>query len=288
MRSGRKAPAAVPGPACYGRGGALPTVTDAQYVLGYLDPAWFEKGELQFDAGAARTAIDEHIAQPLALDPVAAADGIYQLVNNNMAAALGVVSVERGYDPREFVLVVAGGAGPIHAAAIARELDIPLILIPRESSVFCAAGMLISDLKHDYVRTHATDIDRIDTVEVNALFKDMAITADATLKSEGVPAERIEIKYSADLRYIGQFNEVEVALPEGGELTDRSVVNLCAAFHSKHDTLYGYSMPDAGVELINLRITARGKTDKPAQETHERSSAGADHALLGTRDAWFR
>ena len=284
---GPKSAGAAPGPACYGRGGTLPTVTDAQYVLGYLDPAYFEEGELQFDAGAARTAIDEHIAQPLSMDPVAAADGIYQLVNNNMAAALGVVSVERGYDPREFVLVVAGGAGPIHAAAIARELDIPLILIPRESSVFCAAGMLISDLKHDYVRTCAMDIDRVDTGQVNALFAEMTENARQTLESEAVSDERIEVKYSADLRYIGQFNEVEVPLPQGGELTDRSVRDLCAAFHSKHDSLYGYSMPDADVELINLRITARGKTEKPAQEKHERSGADPNHALLGSRDAWF-
>ena len=284
---GPKSAGAAPGPACYGRGGTLPTVTDAQYLLGYLDPAYFEEGELQFDAGAARTAIDEHIAQPLSMDPVAAADGIYQLVNNNMAAALGVVSVERGYDPREFVLVVAGGAGPIHAAAIARELDIPLILIPRESSVFCAAGMLISDLKHDYVRTYATDIDRVDTDQVTALFAEMTETARQTLKSEAVPDERIEVRYSADLRYIGQFNEVEVALPEGGQLTDKSIRDLCAAFHLKHDSLYGYSMPDADVELINLRITARGKTEKPAQEKHERSGADPNHALLGSRDAWF-
>ena len=284
---GPKSAGAAPGPACYGRGGTLPTVTDAQYVLGYLDPAYFEEGELQFDAGAARTAIDEHIAQPLSMDPVAAADGIYQLVNNNMAAALGVVSVERGYDPREFVLVVAGGAGPIHAAAIARELDIPLILIPRESSVFCAAGMLISDLKHDYVRTCAMDIDRVDTGQVNALFAEMTENARQTLESEAVSDERIEVKYSADLRYIGQFNEVEVPLPKGGELTEESVSDLCAAFHSKHDSLYGYSMPDADVELINLRITARGKTEKPAQEKHERSGAAPNHALLGSRDAWF-
>ena len=284
---GPKSAGAEPGPACYGRGGVLPTVTDAQYVLGYLDPAYFEEGELQFDAGAARTAIDEHIAQPLSMDPVAAADGIYQLVNNNMAAALGVVSVERGYDPREFVLVVAGGAGPIHAAAIARELDIPLILIPRESSVFCAAGMLISDLKHDYVRTCAMDIDRVDTGQVNALFAEMTENARQTLASEAVSDKRIEVKYSADLRYIGQFNEVEVPLPKGGELTEESVRDLCAAFHSKHDSLYGYSMPDAGVELINLRITARGKTEKPAQEKHERSSADPNHALLGSRDARF-
>ena len=284
---GPKSAGAVPGPACYGRGGTLPTVTDAQYVLGYLDPAWFEEGELEFDAEAARTAIDQHIARPLSMDLVTAADGIYQLVNNNMAAALGVVSVERGYDPREFVLVVAGGAGPIHAAAIARELDIPLILIPRESSVFCAAGMLISDLKHDYVRTYATDIDQVDTGAVSALFRDMAATARATLTSESVPADRIDIKYSADLRYIGQFNEVEVALADGAQLTDKSVEDLSAAFHLKHDSLYGYSMPDAGVELINLRITARGKTEKPAQERHEKGAVDPDHALLGARDAWF-
>ena len=284
---GPKSAGAAPGPACYGRGGVLPTVTDAQYVLGYLDPAYFEEGELQFDAEAARRAIDEHIAQPLSMDQVAAAHGIYQLVNNNMAAALGVVSVERGYDPREFVLVVAGGAGPIHAAAIARELDIPLILIPRESSVFCAAGMLISDLKHDYVRTYATDIDRVDTGQVTALFAEMTETARQTLASEAVSDERIEVKYSADLRYIGQFNEVEVPLPKGGELTEESVKDLCAAFHSKHDSLYGYSMPDAEVELINLRITARGKTEKPAQEKHDRDGARSDHALLGSRDAWF-
>ena len=284
---GPKSAGAVPGPACYGRGGTLPTVTDAQYVLGYLDPAWFEEGELEFDAEAARTAIDQHIARPLSMDLVTAADGIYQLVNNNMAAALGVVSVERGYDPREFVLVVAGGAGPIHAAAIARELDIPLILIPRESSVFCAAGMLISDLKHDYVRTHATDIDQVDTGEVSALFKDMAVTARATLTSESVPADRIDIKYSADLRYIGQFNEVEVALADSTELADKSVEDLSAAFHLKHDSLYGYSMPDAGVELINLRITARGKTEKPAQERYQKGVSDPDHALLGARVAWF-
>ena len=284
---GPKSAGAAPGPACYGRGGEQPTVTDAQYVLGYLDPAYFEEGELQFDAQAARAAIDRHIAQPLSLDLVQAADGIYQLVNNNMAAALGVVSVERGYDPREFVLVVAGGAGPIHAAAIARELEIPLILIPRESSVFCAAGMLISDLKHDYVRTYATDIDRVDTAQVTALFAEMTQTARDTLHAEAVAAQRVEIRYAADLRYVGQFNEVEVALPDAGEVTHGTLRELCDAFHLKHDSLYGYSMPGAAVELINLRITARGRTTKPAQERHEQHGAAAAHARLRSRNAWF-
>ncbi len=284
---GPKSAGAEPGPACYGRGGTQATVTDAQVVLGYLDPAFFEKGELQFDVDAAGNAITEHIAQPLKMDLVTAADGIYQLVNNNMAAALGVVSVQRGYDPREFVLVVAGGAGPIHAAAIARELGIPLILIPRESSVFCAAGMLISDLKHDYVHTYAREFDQVDVAEVQALFARMVATARETLESEGVPEGKMEINYSADLRYVGQFNEVEVGVPGDGNISAETLTRMVQAFHARHDGLYGYSMQESPLELINLRITAYGKTFKPKQERYPRSDTDPTHARLGSRKAWF-
>ena len=284
---GPKSAGAEPGPACYGRGGTQPTVTDAQVVLGYLDPAFFEKGELQFDVDAASQAITEHIARPLKMDLVAAADGIYQLINNNMAAALGVVSVQRGYDPREFVLVVAGGAGPIHAAAIAREMEIPLIMIPRESSVFCAAGMLISDLKHDYVRTYAREIDQVDVAEVQTLLADMAATARETLESERVPENKMEIKYSADLRYVGQFNEVEVAVPGEGTITVKTLTQMAQAFHARHDSLYGYSMQKSPLELINLRITAYGKTFKPKLERYPKGSIDPAHARVGSRKAWF-
>jgi len=284
---GPKSAGAEPGPACYGRGGKQPTVTDAQVVLGYLDPAFFEQGELPFDVDAASKAITEHIAKPLKMDLITAADGIYQLVNNNMAAALGVVSVQRGYDPREFVLVVAGGAGPIHAAAIARELEIPLILIPRESSVFCAAGMLISDLKHDYVRTYAREYDHVDVPEVQKLFAEMAAMARETLQSERVPESKTEIKYSADLRYVGQFNEVEVGVPGDGSISAATLTQMANAFHARHDILYGYSMEKAPLELINLRITAYGKTFKPKQERYPKGSADPASAHIGTRDAWF-
>ena len=131
---------AEPGPACYGRGGTKPTVTDADLVLGYIDSGAFHGGKLKLDTDAATRAIEEHVARPASMNVAKAADGIFQVINANMAAALNVVSVQRGYDPREFVLIVAGGAGPIHAAPIARDLEIPLVLIPRESSVFCAAG----------------------------------------------------------------------------------------------------------------------------------------------------
>lgn len=284
---GPKSAGAEPGPACYGRGGTQATVTDAQHVLGYLDPAFFEKGEISFDSEAARSAINKNVAEVLDMDVVSAADGIYQLVNNSMAAALGVVSVERGYDPREFVLVVAGGAGPIHAAAIAQELEIPLILIPRESSVFCAAGMLISDLKHDYVRTYAKDIDQINFEDVNNLYQQMASSAVDTLNSESVGEEDMKIAYSADLRYVGQFNEVEVAVSDSGKLDQPLLEQMCQAFHDRHDGLYGYSMEGAALELINLRVSGSGMTEKPKLESYSKSKENVESAKIGERQAYF-
>lgn len=284
---GPKSAGAKPGPALYGRGGTEPTVTDAQHVLGYLDPGFFEAGELDVDGDAARRAIEQQIARPLGLDVVGAADGIYQIVNNAMAAALQVVSVQRGYDPREFVLVVAGGAGPIHAAALARELEIPLLLVPRESSVFCAAGMLISDLKHDYVRTYAKPFAETRLDEVNALLAQMAAEGEQTLEDERVPAERRETSYSADLRYVGQFNEVEIPLPHAPPLSAADLDAIGASFHAEHDKLYGYRMAAAPLELINLRVTARGRTDKPSQGRMARGGEDSSHARIGTRSAFF-
>jgi len=284
---GPKSAGAEPGPACYGRGGELPTVTDAQTVLGYLAAESFSGGELAFDGEAAAQAIRRHVAEPLGLELVEAAAGIYELVNANMAAALSVVSVQRGYDPREFALVVAGGAGPIHAAPIARELEIPLILIPRESSVFCAAGMLISDLKHDYVRTYGKEIEAVDPGEVDALYRDMTATAEATIRSEGVREDRVRLEYGADLRYVGQFNEVEVPLVYGQGLDAGALEAMTTAFHACHETLYGYAMTGAPVELINLRVTVRGLTDKPAVEAQPHAGSDAGAARTGSREAWF-
>jgi N-methylhydantoinase A len=278
---------AQPGPACYGRGGLLPTVTDADFVLGYLDPQAFHGGQLRLDGAAAERAITENVAKPLGIDATRAADGIYQVINANMAAALGVVSVQRGYDPREFVLIVAGGAGPIHAGPIARELEIPLVLIPRESSVFCAAGMLISDLQHDYVRTYARDLDKVDPAEVSALFKEMTAAARSTLTQEGIEAKKVHIAYSVDLRYVGQFNEVEVPFEFSGKPDLKALDASVKRFHQQHDSLYGYSMGGAPVELINLRVTARGLTPKPKFPRSPKAKIPVARARLGTRPAWF-
>lgn len=306
LKVGPKSAGAQPGPACYGRGGTLPTVTDANNVLGYLD---YAGDELTLDSKAAHEAVDRHIAQPLnqsvaeaslhngakqvhaaqplKLSVAEAAYGIYQVVNADMAAAISAVSVQRGYDPREFVLVVAGGAGPLHAGPIARDLEIPLIQIPRESSVFCAAGMLISDIKHDYVHTYAREFDAVDMSAVAAIYKDIVAKAMKTLKAEHVAPDRIVVAYSVDLRYIGQFNEVEVPAFANGKFTAEALEKLATDFHQRHDDLYGYCTPNSPMEVINLRVSVRGVTEKPKVDTYPAHPSDPSSAHTGSRRAWF-
>jgi N-methylhydantoinase A len=284
LHVGPKSAGAAPGPACYGRGGTLPTVTDANVVLGYMDSAG---DELTLDVGAAQEAIARHVGRPLGIGMVEAAFGIYQVVNADMAAAISVASVQRGYDPREFVLVVAGGVGPLHAGAIARDLEIPLILIPRESSVFCAAGMLISDLKHDYVHTYAREFAAVELDTVARIYGDIAGQAARTLATEHVAAARVVLEYSADLRYVGQFNEVEVPAFRDGAFTPEALAELESAFHRRHDELYGYSTPGSPVEIINLRVSARGVTEKPTMRRVAAQGMDPSAARTGARKAWF-
>ncbi len=284
LRVGPKSAGALPGPICYGLGGVDPTVTDATLILGYLDPEFFHGGKLKLKAELAHQGI-EKLGEKLGLDKVSTADGILKIVLMNMADGVMEVSVKRGYDPREFALVVAGGAGPIHATAIAKVLDIPLIIVPRESSVFCAAGMLLSDLKHDYVRTYNAPLGEHDLAKIKELYQQMQYEALLTLKSEGIPQERVSIFISADLRYIGQFNDVEVPW-KGFNLGD-TVYLLADAFHHRHESLYGYSMPGSSVEFINLRLTALGVTDKHTLSKYPYSSGDPSPALKGVRAAYF-
>lgn len=284
LRVGPKSAGAEPGPICYRRGGSKPTVTDANLILGYLDPAFFHGGNLDLDVDSTKKAL-AGLGAELGMNDVTAAAGIYKIVNMNMADGVREVSVRRGHDPREFALVVAGGAGPIHAAAIAAELGITLIIVPRESSVFCAAGMLISDLKHDFVRTYNALVGQHDIARIKELYQEMRETALQTLQSEGVPANKIILRQSADLRYLGQFNDVEVAW-EGNDL-DAALAAIGDAFHRRHDALYGYSMPGAPLEFMNLRLTAVGVTDKPSFSKYPFIGEDASPARKGSRQAYF-
>jgi N-methylhydantoinase A len=286
LQVGPESASSSPGPVCYNRGGTRPTVTDADLVVGYLEASKFWGGRLHLNTDAAYEAFRQQIAGPLGIDVVRAAYGAYQVVNANMVDAIREVSVRRGHDPRQFLLVAAGGAGPIHASAIARELDIPLMLVPRDASVMCAVGQLLSDLRHDFVRSYLAPVDRLDPAPVNALYEDMKRKAVEILLSEGIPRDRIRLGLSADARYIGQFNEVEVPLKDS-ELTSEGIRELVNDFHARHEMLNGYSMAAAPVEIVNLRVVGKGLVEKlemmkPAPSDREPAAAPSGH-----REAFF-
>lgn len=288
LRMGPASAGADPGPACYGRGGEDPACTDANLLLGYLSPDFFAGGRLHLDTEAARAAIERKIARPLGLDPVRAAHGMVHVMNVNMASAIREISVQKGWDPREFPLICAGGAGAIHAAMIARELDIRRVLVPREASIFCASGMLRSDLKHDFVRSHAMMLaDGADPAVLNALADAMLAEADSTLAAEGIDRDRRHFVPSLDLRYLGQYHEVAVEIPLSA-LRNGDWAAMRNAFHDRHDQLYGYALRDENtpVELVSLRLSAIGETSKPAQRLQTPGDGAAGHALKGRRDVW--
>jgi len=289
LEVGPKSAGADPGPVCYDRGGELPTVTDADLILGYLNPDYFHGGRLKLNVEKARKVLEDKIAKPLKLSVVEAAEGIYRVINSRMSSAVAVVSTRKGFDPREFTLIVAGGAGPIHAAPIAEEMGIPRVIVPRDSSVFCASGMLMCDLKHDYIRTYTRAVEGLDLEPVNRLYSDMIEEGTKLLNDEGIPADRIILSYSMDMRYIGQFSEVEVPfeMDKGRGIDAEKLRSIVDSFHQRHDTLYGYSMPGADVEIINLRASAKGLTDKPKLRKFPYKGTDPSPALKGKRQAFF-
>jgi N-methylhydantoinase A len=275
LKMGPQSAGANPGPACYDRGGELPTCTDADLLLGYLDKNFFAGGRISLSMDKARRAVEKYIAKPLKLDLYQAAVGMYNVINVNMAAAIREVSIKQGYDPRDFPLVVAGGAGPNHACMFARELEIPLMIIPRESSIFCAAGMLRSDLKHDFVRTFVALLNDTEPATVRKIFGEMQSEGGKLLVSEGIARDRIKYRFSVDLRYVKQYHEVNLAIT-AEELQLETLDKISGRFHQQHSNLYGYSLENenTAVELINFRLVCIGKTQKPAfrQEDYD----GAD------------
>ena len=264
LRMGPQSASSKPGPACYDMGGTEPTCTDADLVLGYLDKDFFAGGKIPLNLKKAEDAIIKKIAKPLKYDLYEAAAGMYQVINVSMAAAVREVAVAHGQDPRDFPLVVAGGAGPNHACMIALELEIPVMVIPKESSIFCAAGMLMSDLKHDFVRTYPVLLLDADVNKFKRFFDDMKKEGIALLKSEGIKEEDIEYVYSLDLRYVKQYHEVNVVIDKE-DVENGDFLAMVKKFHPKHNMLYGYSLEEEGtpVELINMRLITIGRTIKP-------------------------
>ncbi|OGF58852.1 MAG: 5-oxoprolinase [Candidatus Fischerbacteria bacterium RBG_13_37_8] len=288
LRVGPQSAGSNPGPACYDLGGELPACTDANLVLGYLDKDFFAGGKIPLNYDKAFTAIKEKVADKLKMDVIEAAAGMYQVINVNMASGVREVSVKRGEDPREFPLIVAGGAGPIHACMIAHELEIPVMIVPKESSIFCAAGMLMSDLKHNFVRTYSTLLHNIDKDKFKNIFLEMEKEARELLKAEHIADEAIEILYSLDMRYLKQYHELSVVIA-GDEIRTIDVESIASKFHPEHNRLYGYSLEEekTPIEIINLRLQGIGRTVKPKFKQEEYAGKDPGNAFKRERKTWL-
>ncbi len=286
LQVGPESAGADPGPACYGLGGTEPTVTDANLVLGYLNPEFFAAGEMGLRTDRAREAIQARIARPMGLGLEEAAEGIIRVVNATMIRGIRLVSVERGYDPREFTLTCFGGAGPVHAVKLAQELDIPRIIVPEAPGVNCALGLLMADFRHDYSQTFLHLLREVPPESLHRELLRLEDRAAAQMESEGVPRRDIVFQRSADLRFFGQGYELSLGLP-AGEYGAEDLEKIAVDFSRVHQEQYGYSMPADGVQVVNLRLTAIGVLSKP--RLREESPAGhhAASALKATRSLYM-
>ena len=282
LRVGPRSASSNPGPACYGRGGVEPTVTDANLVLGLLNPDNFAGGEFTVDPSLAEKAIKEYVGDPLGMSVTEAAYSIFRIVNANMSDGIRVVSVQRGYDPRDFSLMAFGGAAAIHAGLQAEDLGIPTVTVPEIAPVFCGFGDLMADLKFTEVRTFQGALESIDPAEMGRLLNEMAATAHAMLPQEKLLGVRVD-RY-ADLRYHGEVHEITVPLnPRGQGLTSEDIAAAEEDFHGLHEQLYAYRDMASGVEVVNLQVDVVGQVEKPDLPEHPLGSADASAALKGTR-----
>jgi len=290
LQMGPKSAGSLPGPISYNRDGIEPACTDADLILGYLDPNFFAGGKYILNKKKAVELTKNSLGKALGLDAIKTAAGMYRVINMNMAQGVRQVSVERGYDPREFLMLCAGGAGSIHAGEICRELEIPMFVVPDVASIFCAAGMLLGDLKHDYVRSYMSRFSKIEKKKFLAFYAQMKDEAIRTLTKEGISKEKIEYYPSLDLRYIGQFHEVplEVSMKD---ITALNAVSIKEAFHKEHNRKYGYELKNEGTELeiINVRLRAVGVTEKPQSLSgiKIKGAESLEQALKGRRPAYI-
>ncbi|MBI1201256.1 MAG: hydantoinase/oxoprolinase family protein [Rhodopseudomonas sp.] len=291
LRVGPKSAGSRPGPACYGRGGAEPTVTDANVLLGYIDPEFFLGGEMLLDRPAAEAAMDP-IARRLDVSREEAAFAVYDVVNEGMADALNERCTKRGFDPREFLLVAGGGAGGLHVVEIAKKAGMKRVLIPKFASAYCAFGMQLPDFSQDYVRTYSRRIAAVEFDAMNALYEEMEAEGRLVLLKSGARPDQIRFERTADLRYVGQFHEVEVPCP-AGEVGAASIDAVVASFHHKHEQTYAFSMQGRHVEVVYLRVRAIAQTPAIRLKEIAKGASSAVQArkaerlcFFGKRDGW--
>ena len=286
LRVGPQSAGADPGPICYGIGGEEPTITDANLTLGRLDPGYFLGGEMGLSADAAREGIARRCAEPMKLDAVTCANGIVEIANAAMTNALRVMTVQRGYDPRDLVMVAFGGAGPLHANRLCEEMNIGLLIVPPSPGTASALGLLVTDLKHEFSRTRIMQEGEEDIDEINRLFAAMEAEGRAVLQREGLEDASITFVRQVEMRYAGQSHELAVDFPEGVATAD-TLAALRGRFHTGHDRSYGHGYPDQPTELVNLRLSALGNIRKPKLREIASQSGPASDARKSVRQVHF-
>jgi N-methylhydantoinase A len=273
LKVGPQSAGADPGPACYGRGGSEPTLTDALVLLGHLNPAALLEGAMPIDSAKARAAVAARVAEPLGLSPIEAAWGILRVLATNVMVAMRTITVERGYDPREFTLVPFGGMGPTIAGMVATELGIGRILIPRDPGTFSAHGMLVTDVHQARSLTRITPVEGATPAALDAIFAEIEAAALQDLMQEQFPRARLETRRHAGMRYRGQSYEVAVPVPSLRSAED--LADLARRFHDAHRRRYGHMAQAEAVEIVNFQVTAVGLIPKPAMKAFDKTSATA-------------
>jgi len=286
MQVGPRSAGASPGPVCYGAGGTEPTVTDANVVLGYINPEHLVGGELALDAAASRRAIAERVASPLGLDPEHAAYGAHRIVASNMIRAIKSVSTERGRDPRRYALFAFGGNGPLFACTMARELAMTRIIVPPSPGLFSSFGLLYADVEHHYSRTLRRVLGEADAAAVDAAWRALEDAAREQLARDGFPGERVAFARTANLHYKGQIFELEVPAPDG-PVDAAFLATLAERFGAEHERTYGHRAGSGEpVELVNLALVGRGLPERPRVPDALRPQH-ARRPASGRRRAWF-
>lgn len=285
LKVGPDSASADPGPACYDRGGTQPTVTDANLVLGYLDPDFFLGGRMSLSIPKSRNAIEEKIAQPLGISIESAAWGIHKIANENMVNAARVHALERGRDPRRFPIFAFGGAGPVHAFSIARSLGSPQLVVPLGAGVMSTVGFLTAPLAFDFVRSWPVPLDELDWNKANTLVDEMEIQGRDLLENSGVPREQMQHQRSVDMRFIGQGHEISVPLPQG-PLAPSVIEILKAEFAKAYESLYGRTGPPVETEIIHWRVVSSGPKPQAVLKESNHKTENTDR-IKGERNIWI-
>jgi N-methylhydantoinase A len=285
LRVGPQSAGADPGPAAYGRGGTAPTVTDANVVVGHLPPQLLG-GEMRLDVEAAKTAV-QTIGDALGLDVHRAAEGILDIVNENMAGALRLVSVQRGYDPRDFALVAFGGAGPMHANAVARIMGSFPVVVPPAPGLLCATGDLVADFRDEFARTFIRTTDSVSGDEVRGILDELGSEARAWLEREGIPEADQRLAFNVDMRYYRQGYEIPVEI-DPTLLAGNGTTMLAERFNQLHEQFYGFRMEGSACEIVNLRAIGYGKVPEPQLPEDEPGAGDASDAVIDEHEVYFQ